>query len=905
MKTKTKLGLGFGGQVLLATVLGIFVLLGLFDVKQQFSLVIEHDSPVIANARQLAKLVVDMETGQRGFCIVQKEEFLAPYFAGAKEFDALIEKEKKLVSDNPSQVEALNRIEHLVNEWKEKAAKPEIAARRDKHPESLRDVATLIEAGTGKTIIDEIRLELNRFIETEEELSTSRYSIASETALKTINITITILVLALGLGVSLAVSTGRSISIPLTKLVQGAERIGSGELDTRVDIESTDEIGNLARTFNTMARDLRESFSMRKEADESLLREKQLTDEYINSLPGLFYVFDEKNRFVKWNKQWEIISGYSADEISQMYGTDFFEDSDKTLIADRMMKVFVDGAVNAEAIIVTKQGKRIPYYFTGLRKDIFGKPHLVGLGIDITTRRQAEEEKANLENQLLQAQKMEAIGTLAGGIAHDFNNMLGIILGNSELATSGISGNLSVTNNIEEIRIACLRARDMVKQILDFSRQTKSELHPIEIGSVLEESLKLVRPTIPASIEIKKNISNTLGSVMSDPAKLNQILLNLCVNAAHAMKEEGGVLEVGLEKVTLDKTTMKNYHDLGPGDYIELRVSDTGCGIDHEIINRIFDPYFTTKGVGEGTGMGLAVIHGIVKEHNGDIKVISKPGKGTSFYVLFPVVEDEVVTEVESEELLAGSGEKILFIDDEKSLVFSAKYNLEGLGYEVVTEQDPVKALNVFEESPESFDLIITDMAMPEMTGLRLSEKIMEIRPDIPIIICSGFNERTSEEKAKELGIKVFLLKPYLLREMATTIRLVLDKEKGPASVTTKRILVVDDEEPIRTMLRKILEDSGYEVSEAPDGKVALWIYKVKHSDLIITDLIMPEKEGIETISELKRDYPEVKIIAISGGGRGGKGQYLDMAKKFGADNTLAKPFEKEELLKTVKDLLG
>ncbi len=508
-----------------------------------------------------------------------------------------------------------------------------------------------------------------------------------------------------------------------------------------------------------------------------------------------------------------------------------------------------------------------------------------------------------MEKQINQSQKMESIGTLAGGIAHNFNNMLGIILGNSELAKSNIPDNISANNNIDRIRTACLRAKEMVKQILAFSGQTNAALQPLTIGPIIAESLKLIRPIIPATIEIRRDISTELRAVLADSAQLNQIVLHLCTNAAHSMKDKGGLLEVNLKNVALDKITMKDYHGLGPGNYVELNVRDTGCGIDKKAIDQIYDPFFTTKEIGEGSGMGLSIIHGIVKEHNGDILVHSEPEKGTSFHVLFPAIENERPPKRKSEKLPLGNGEKILFIDDEESLVFASKQSLEDLGYEVVTENNPVNALNVFQKDPEAFDLIITDISMPEMTGLRLCEEIMKIRSKIPIILCSGYREHISEQKAKALGVKTFLLKPYLVNEMATKIRMVLNEEHEKDS-SPKQILLIDDEESMRSTLRAMLESSGYDVMEAPDGNVGLWLFKEKPADLIITDLLMPEKEGIETIIELKQNFSDVKIIAITGGGRGGIQAYLDLAKKVGADSTLAKPFEKVELLREVKDLL-
>ncbi len=526
-----------------------------------------------------------------------------------------------------------------------------------------------------------------------------------------------------------------------------------------------------------------------------------------------------------------------------------------------------------------------------------------GVLIDITERKLHEEEKAKLETQLRQAHKMEAIGTLAGGIAHEFNNILGIMIGNTELAMDGVPEWNSAHNNLEEILTASLRARDIIKQILDFSRKSKHERRPVKLCSLIDESINFIRSSIPTTIEIKKDIFAKFDTVNADPTQIEQILLNLVNNAVHSMRDKGGVLDILLENVYMDKNAVKTYEGLNPGTFVKLTVRDTGCGIKKKNIEQIFNPFFTTKEIGEGTGMGLSVVHGIVTDHNGSITVQSEEDSGTTFHILFPVIKDKVKIELDSKEPLIKGSERILFVDDEESLVFTAKRTLEKLGYDVVTKRNPIKALEMFKEIPDAFDLVITDMTMPDMTGDRFAKEVMKIRPHIPVIICTGYSSRLLEEKAMQMGIRSFVMKPYLVREMATIIRLVLDQREE--TLSKKRILVVDADAKMRSMIRQVLERAEFKVSEAPDGKVALWIAKENPIDLVITDIIMLEKEGIETIIELKHDFPGVKVIAISGVGEEINKMYLDMAKKMDADHTLTKPFENEELLKAVNDVLG
>ncbi|MBU0988421.1 MAG: PAS domain S-box protein, partial [Proteobacteria bacterium] len=372
----------------------------------------------------------------------------------------------------------------------------------------------------------------------------------------------------------------------------------------------------------------------------------------------------------------------------------------------------------------------------------------------------------NLEYRLRQAHKMESIGTLVGGIAHDFNNILGVILGNTELALDDVPEWNPARFNLKEVRAASLRARDMVRRLLSFARKTELEKKSIHINPIIIETLKLLRSSISTGIEIRQNISKNVDKIWADPTQINQVLINLCTNAAQSMPD-GGILEVSLKNVAFDKESPIQFHDFNPGRYVNLTISDTGHGIHQKNIDRIFDPYFTTKEVGKGTGMGLAVVHGIVTGHDGTILVQSEPGKGTTFSIFFPIIEQEAVVETKTVEKLPAGNEKILLLDDETSIVNMTRQMLERLGYEVDTQTSPVETLALFRSKPDRFDLIITDMTMAQMTGDKLAEEILKIRPDMPIILCTGFSEKITEEKAKQLGIKAFVMKPLVKRDLA------------------------------------------------------------------------------------------------------------------------------------------
>lgn len=395
--------------------------------------------------------------------------------------------------------------------------------------------------------------------------------------------------------------------------------------------------------------------------------------------------------------------------------------------------------------------------------------------IDINERKQTETERKELESQLRQAVKMQALVTLAGGIAHEFNNVLGIILGNTELAMDDIPKWSPARIKLEDVRTAGLRARDIVRQLLSFVRKTEPERKPIKINPTVVGGLELMRSSIPSGIEIRKNIQKESETILADPSQINMVIVNLITNAVHAMEKNCGVLQLSLNHVVLDET-MARRHGLSPGPYVKLVVSDTGHGIDPKIKDRIFDPYFTTKGIGKGSGMGLAVVHGIVKSHDGAISVDSEFEKGTAFNIYFPVVDDEFFPKTATDEDIKTGKESILFVDDEKSLVNLMSQMLKRLGYRVEATTTPSDALEIFNANPDKFDLVITDLTMPGMTGDRLAKEILAIRPKMPIILCSGFSDKIEGVKAKESGIRAFIMKPVVIREMADTIRTVLDQ---------------------------------------------------------------------------------------------------------------------------------
>jgi two-component system cell cycle sensor histidine kinase/response regulator CckA len=437
--------------------------------------------------------------------------------------------------------------------------------------------------------------------------------------------------------------------------------------------------------------------------------------------------------------------------------------------------------------IIEKQGYVKDYEITFERKD--GEP-LLGL-VTATLVRDVKNnitgyrgiirditEQKKLEQQLIQAQKMEAIGTMAGGIAHDFNNILAVIIGHAELIREDLAEGGQLRKSAEQIVTASERGAELVKQILAFSRQSQRIRKPINLSTVIKESLRLLRSVLPTTIEIRQDIRATSAQILADSTQIHQIMMNFGTNAEHAMREKGGILDINLDEVILDTETVKKYQDINPGIYLRLTVSDTGHGMSGKVIKHIFEPYFTTKETGEGTGMGMAVTHGIVKSCGGDISVTSDPGKGTTFNVLFPKIEEKAELEKELKEKIPGGSERVLLVDDETSLIDAGTQILKRLGYDVVGITDAVAALETVRKDPDRFHLIISDLTMPQLTGIQLAEEIKKINPGISIILCSGFSASLTSEQIKTLGINDFITKPFIRSELAQVIRRVLDRKQ-------------------------------------------------------------------------------------------------------------------------------
>ena len=384
----------------------------------------------------------------------------------------------------------------------------------------------------------------------------------------------------------------------------------------------------------------------------------------------------------------------------------------------------------------------------------------------------ASEERDRLMAALRQSQKMEAVGTLAGGIAHDFNNMLTPILGYTELVIARLPSGDPLRHDLGEVKNSALRAKDLVRRILAFSRQKGQELVCMALHPVVEECLKMLRSTLPATIAFQEDIATDCGQIMADPIQIQQILINLCTNAAHAMEGSGGTLEISLREIGVNPGDTLAGQDFRPGQYLRLVVSDTGCGMDKATLERIFEPYFTTKEQGKGTGIGLALVHGIVKEHGGYLSVYSEPGQGTTFSLYFPVCCEAGGQLLKTMDTSIPRGsERMLLVDDEEDVLEMLKEMGEHLGYQVTAVSDSTEAYAIFSARPDEFDLVVTDQTMPGLTGVAMAQKIFALKPGMPIIICTGFSESLTDGKARELGLAGYIMKPVVMGDFARLVR--------------------------------------------------------------------------------------------------------------------------------------
>ena len=555
-----------------------------------------------------------------------------------------------------------------------------------------------------------------------------------------------------------------------------------------VEISSNGAICSGTKLVFCVCRDISE----RKQATEALARSEEKWRHIVASTPMIGISLDPQARLVFANAHFLHLTGWREEEIIGHNWFDLFvpegiREEMRTIFAHVMEQGETMEFSTHENVIVTRSGEiRNVAWFNTLNKDLGGTIiDITCLGVDLTERQRAEEEQKRLQAQLIQAQKLEAIGTLAGGIAHDFNNILAAIIGYTEMAMDALPRESPVVNDLTKVHAASHRAADLVRQILAFSRQSTVDRVPLQPAVILKEAVKLLRPGVPSTITIRQRIEGQ-HAILADPGQFHQVVMNLCTNAFHALEQTGGIITLGLEDRLLNREDLKGHPQAQPGPYVVLSVSDTGPGIPEDIKNRIFDPYFTTKEMGRGTGLGLAIVHGIATAAGGFVACDSEPGQGATFRVCFPAIEQSVSGEGQQEDSIPEGREHILFVDDETILVEMGKTMLERLGYRVTVYTSSLEALAAFEAHPEWFDAVITDQTMPGMTGMELARSMLRIRPDLPIILCTGYSNLVDEAQAKKYGIRSFAMKPLSKKDIASLLRSTLDARRTDFNPTQK-----------------------------------------------------------------------------------------------------------------------
>ena len=577
------------------------------------------------------------------------------------------------------------------------------------------------------------------------------------------------------LALSLSLLIRRDITDPVRRLADTAHDVAvRNDFSLRSDLESGGEIGELTGAFNAML-DTIES------RGRSLIESEERFRRAFENAPIGVCLTSVDGRFLRINHSLCAMLGYTVEELSEKHIADITHPDDIGKTRESVSRL-LDGlaeSIQYEKRYHHKSGRLIwAAVHAVLLRGGDGSPiHFVVHIVDVTAQKNADQERERLEAQLLQSQKMEALGTLSGGIAHDFNNVLTAITGNAALALEDLAVDHPAHESVEEIQTASRRATDMVRRILAFSRFEEPDLQVTDLAPVVEEAVTLLRSTIPAMIDIHLECDGSVPSVLADPTQIHQVIMNLGTNARDAMAGTKGTLTFKLGPADVDARLSAVAPEMPPGPCACISICDTGSGMTDDVLGRVFEPFFTTKPQGAGTGMGLSVVHGIMRRHGGAILVSSDPGRGTTFDLYFPPagpgagpVHHESTLKTHSAKGNSTSGRRLLYVDDEEPLVYLATRMLKKMGYEVEGRSDPRKALSDFKERPDHFDLVITDLGMPGMSGLDLIAKLHEIRADLPVIITSGFVRPEDSQRAKELGVKEIILKPNTVEEMADVI---------------------------------------------------------------------------------------------------------------------------------------
>ena len=712
-----KVWLGFAAALALLLFVGLTAYFEVVKLRDNDRMV-DHTHQVISSLRKVQSLVADAETGQRGYLITGNALFLQPYNAASKDLDGELSALRTLISDNPKQQESRRELERLTAKRLEQLH----------HVLALKEIMGTPAAAQEIRSLDGMRTDnaIREMVGLMEEREDRELVEREQTILQTSQFSRSIIVLG---------------SVLAFCFVGGA----------------------LLLIAKVILRDVTEG----KKAEAELKQQASLLD------LAPVVVRDMENRIVLWSRGAEKIYGYAKEEALGRNSHELLqaEHPIPLWMIDRLL--LTSGVWEGELHHRTRDGGLV-YVATQwvLYRDAHGIPiRILEVNADITARRHAEELQTR-------SQKLEALGTLAGGIAHDFNNILLAINGNAQLAMSDVPpGNLA-GQSIAEILKAGARASDLVKRILGFSRPQEQRKQVVRLQPVIEEALKLMRATLPARIRFVTTFTTDVPPAKVDPGQIHQVMVNLATNAAHAIGEKNGTIEIRLDVVDVSADDRQAAGKLEEGKYLRLFVSDDGCGMDRITLNRIFDPFFTTKKLGEGTGLGLSVVHGIVTSHGGAIAVTSQPEEGTAFHLYFPIATEALETVADApKESSQTRSEHIMYVDDEEALVFLATRLLERRGYRVSGFTNAITALKQFRENPTDIDAVVTDLSMPGMSGFELTEEIHRTRADIPILLTSGYLQEEDQQKAESLGIRETIQKPATADKLAGALDKILSAQ--------------------------------------------------------------------------------------------------------------------------------
>ena len=628
-------------------------------------------------------------------------------------------------------------------------------------------------------------------------------------------------------------------------------------------------------------RDISERRKLLADLQES---EEKFTRIFNSSANLIVFTEPESGRIVEVNDTWVRTTGISRHEAKGKTALELCLWPDQATRSACLTAFRLQGQLRDYQTTLRPKGVEFPVLVSAVYVEVRGSRYILWEFRDMVRQKEAERSQELLRAQLAQAQKMETVGRLAGGVAHDFNNLLTVINGYSDRLLSRLPEGDTMRRSVEEIRQAGGRAAAMTQQLLAFSRRQLAEPRVMNLNASVAETERLLNRLIGEDVQLVLALEPNLGAVYADPIQVNQVLMNLAINARDAMPQ-GGTL-------TLETANV----NIGGAEFVRLTVRDTGVGMDEETQGRLFEPFFTTKPEGTGTGLGLSTTYGIVKQAGGRIMVNSQPGRGTAFEVYLPRAASEDETVAHEEAARTEAGETVLVVEDQPSVREYTAVVLRDLGYQVLAAESGVEALAVSASHAGPIHLVLTDVIMPGMSGRTLADRIRPQRPEARILYMTGYAGEALKQRGLPENDAPCLPKPFSPEELAAKVRESLDR-----AGKSRTVLVVDDEAPVRRLLRETLTEAGYAVLEAEHGDAALDVLSSKPVDVMITDLVMPQKEGLETIAEARKRFPGVKIVSMSGAFGG---QYLRVASLMGADAKIAKPIDPEELLKTVQGLV-